>query len=61
MLKGLWRWLREDVTYHHCHLTAEDLCCWFVVFEAQLNQEPCTVADRLRVEERLDLEEERLL
>ena len=23
-VEALWRWLREDVTYHHCHPTAED-------------------------------------
>jgi hypothetical protein len=22
-VEALWRWLREDVTYHHCHRTAE--------------------------------------
>jgi hypothetical protein len=60
VLKGLWRWLGEDVTNHQCHPTAEDFCYCFVVFEAQLNQEPYTVADRLRVKERLDREEARL-
>ena len=24
-VEALWRWLREDLTYHHCHSTAEDL------------------------------------
>ncbi len=24
-VEALWRWFREDVTYHHCHITAEDL------------------------------------
>src|SRR3954468_19330315 len=24
-VEALWRWLREDVTYHHCHASAEDL------------------------------------
>jgi transposase len=24
-VEPLWRWLREDVTYHHCYATAEDL------------------------------------
>jgi hypothetical protein len=60
VLKALWRWLGEDVTAHHCRPTAEDLCCSFVVFEAWLNQEPYTVADSLRIEERLDPEKERL-
>jgi hypothetical protein len=29
-------------------------------FEARLNQDPCTVADRLWVKDRLDPEEEKL-
>jgi transposase len=24
-VEALWRWLREDVTDHHCHASAEDL------------------------------------
>ncbi len=24
-VEALWRWLGEDVTYHHCHAAAEDL------------------------------------
>jgi len=24
-VEALWRWLREDVTYHHCHASADDL------------------------------------
>jgi len=24
-VEALWRWLREEVTYHHCHASAEDL------------------------------------
>ena len=23
-VEALWRWLREDVTYHYCHPTADD-------------------------------------
>ena len=59
-VEALWRWLREDVTYHHCHRTAEDLSRRVAAFEARLNQEPCTVADRLCVKDRLDPEEEKL-
>jgi transposase len=59
-VEALWRWLREDITYHHCHRTAEDLSRRVAAFEAQLNQNPCTVADRLWVKDRLDPEEERL-
>jgi len=59
-VEALWRWLREDVTYHHCHRTAEDLSRRVAAFEARLNQHPCTVADRLWVKDRLDPEEEKL-
>ena len=28
-VEALWRWLREDVTYHHCHATRDDLRACF--------------------------------
>ena len=64
-VEALWRWLREDVTYHHCHRTAEDLSRRVAAFEAQLNRDPYAVADRFgacseRVKDRLDPEEEKL-
>jgi hypothetical protein len=59
-VEALWRWLREDVTYHHCHRTAEDLSRRVAAFEVRLNQDPCTIADRLWVKDRLDPEEEKL-
>ena len=59
-VEALWRWLREDVTYHHCHRTAEDLSRRVAAFEAQLNRDPYAVADRLWVKDRLDPEEEKL-
>ena len=34
-VEPLWRWLREDVTYHHCHATAEDLIRRVAAFEAR--------------------------
>jgi transposase len=58
-VEPLWRWLREDVTYHHCHATAEDLIRRVVAFEVTVNQDPCTVADRLWVKDHLDPEEEK--
>jgi len=45
-VEPLWRWLREDVTYHHCHTTAEDLIRRVAAFEADVNADPCAVADR---------------
>ena len=59
-VEALWRWLREDVTYNHCHLTADDLIRRVAAFEARINQAPCTVADRLWVKDCLDPEEEKL-
>ena len=58
-VEALWRWLREDVTYHHCHATADDLTRCVVAFEAQVNQDPCAAADRLWVKDHLDPEEEK--
>ena len=59
-VEALWRWLREDVTHHHCHPTADDLSRRVAAFEARLNQDRCTVADRLWGKDRLDPEEEKL-
>ena len=58
--EALWRWLREDVTYHHCHANRDDLARRVATFQARINQEPCTLADRLGLKERLDPEEEKL-
>jgi transposase len=59
-VEALWRWLREDVTYHHCHASAEDLIRRVADFEARLNRDPFVIADRLWVKDRLDPDEEKL-
>ena len=59
-VEALWRWLREDVTYHHCHTTVEDLTRRVAAFETRLNQNPFAVADRLWVKDQLDPDEEKL-
>src|SRR4051794_21583846 len=59
-VEALWHWLREDVTYHHCHASAEDLTRRAADFEARINQDPCALADRLWVKDCLDPEEEKL-
>ena len=59
-VEALWRWLREDVTYHHCHASAEDLTRRAADFEARLNRDPFVIADRLWVKDQLDPEEEKL-
>ena len=37
---GFWRWLREDVTYHHCHASLDDLTRRAAAFQAHINREP---------------------
>ena len=59
-VEALWHWLREDVTYHHCHASADDLTRRVADFEARLNREPFVIADRLWVKDTLDPDEEKL-
>src|SRR3954462_1532583 len=59
-VEALWRWLREDVTYHHCHASAEDLIRRVDTFEVRLNRDPFVIADRLWVKDHLDPDEEKL-
>jgi transposase len=59
-VEALWRWLREDVTDHHCHASAEDLTRRVADFEARLNREPFVIADRRWVKDRLDPDKEKL-
>src|SRR3954465_4375144 len=59
-VEALWRWLREDVTSHHCHASAEDLTRRVADFEERLNRDPLVVADRLWAKDQLDPEEEKL-
>src|SRR5215203_4051327 len=58
--EALCHWLREDVTYHHCHASAEDLTRRAADFETRLNRDPFVIADRLWVKDRLDPDEEKL-
>src|SRR3954449_4035317 len=50
-VEELWRWLREDVTDHHCHASADDLTRRVADFEGRLNREPFVIADRLWVKD----------
>ena len=59
-VEALWRWFREDITYHHCHKTAEDLLEAANHFVDRINQNPEEVADRLWAKDALDDEEERM-
>ncbi len=59
-VEALWRWLREDVTYHHCQGSAEALTARVNDFAETINRDPFTVADRLWTRTTLDPEEEKL-
>lgn len=60
LVEALWRWLREDVAYHHRHAPTDDLTRRVGAFQDQLNKEPCAVADRLWVKDHLYPGEEKL-
>ncbi len=55
-VEPLWRWLREDVTYNHCHATVEELIRCVAAFGTTINQNACAVAERLWVKDHLDPE-----
>jgi transposase len=59
-VEALWRWLREDVTYHHGHVSSEDLTRRVAAFETRINQDPYALADRLQIKDYLNPEEEKL-
>ena len=59
-VEALWRWLREDVTYHHCHASLDDLGARVAEFQDRINQDPIALADRLALKEHLNSTEEKL-
>jgi transposase len=59
-VEALWRWLRESVTYNHCHDTAAELVARVAAFVLEINQDACALADRLWVKDELDPDEEKL-
>ena len=59
-VEALWRWLREDVTYNHCHDTCQELIERVAAFEQRINKDLYAIADRLWVKDELDPEEEAL-
>jgi transposase len=46
-VEALWRWLREDVTYQHCHASLDGLETSVADFQDKINQDPIALADRL--------------
>jgi transposase len=59
-VESLWRWLRQEVTYHRCHHTPEELITRVDAFVHKANQDPDAVACRLHVASHLDPEVEKL-
>jgi transposase len=59
-VEHLWAWLREDVTYHTCYKTKEQLINQVEHFQQRINENPTRIADRLWTKTKLDLDEEKL-
>lgn len=59
-VEALWRWLREDVTYHHCYQSQDELAGAVKDFCGRVNKNPVAVADRLWVASSFDEEVEKL-
>jgi transposase len=59
-VEALWRWMREEVTYNHCHATAAALIAGVEAFEAKANEQPDVVFQRLHVRTSLDPDQEKL-
>jgi transposase len=59
-VEALWHWMREEVTYNHCHPRCADLIARVADFAQCINQDPPALATRLRVKQELDPEQEAL-
>jgi transposase len=59
-VEPLWRWLREDVTYLHCHASLDGLEASVADFQDKINQDPIALADRLALKTELDPDVEKL-
>ena len=58
-VEALWCWVRESITYNHCHHTDEELIEGVAAFVAKINGKVFEVIDRLWVKTGLDPEEEK--
>jgi transposase len=59
-VEPLWQWVREDVTYHPCYHSREEVSAQLEPFQPDVNATPDAIADRLWVKTHLDPEEEKL-
>lgn len=56
----MWSWLRQELTYLHCHMDIEQRTDRIEGLQARLNADPATVHQRLRSKTPLNPEEEKL-
>ena len=59
-VEHLWQWLREDLTYHTCYESQQELIDVVADFQHQINTTPVALSDRLWVKKHLEPEEEKL-
>ena len=59
-IEGLWKWMREEVTQHHCHDTLRDLFDACKSFIDEINRDALAVVQRLWPRFELDPEVEKL-
>ena len=59
-VEHLWQWLREDLTYHICYESKQDLIDAVIDFQRQINFKPLVISDRLWVKRHLEPDEEKL-
>lgn len=60
-IEGLWKWMRQDVTQHHCYATLRDLFDACKAFIDRINADPLPLITRLWPKFDLDPEYEKLL
>ena len=46
-IEGLWKWMREEVTQHYCHLNLAQLKQDCLAFIGQINRQPLNLIQRL--------------
>jgi len=60
-IEGLWKWMREDVSQHHCHASVRDLFLDCIAFIQRINLDPEQIISRLWPKFDLDPNYEKLL
>lgn len=60
-IEGLWKWMRQEVTQHHCHASLHELFLACLTFIERINLDPLALVTRLWPKFDLDPEYEKLL